>query len=407
MKMTEKINKKSWILGLALLAAAGCSDDDPVTPPPSETGKYLVAAVSGTATYFLTADDLEATNTISPAGNNGLEYSNTFTQYINNENASGLFAVKYGQGGAHIAAGFTIGANGRAQQVGTDIELPSGFNTAGSVGQYVITARHQQTLTDGSTGVVVNFINMANNNQLVSKTRPTTNFPGFEDTELVFRGISDAGNGNFFVGLDATTTTDEVNVAKLDADLNVITMYNDSRLSITGGQRGSVRYSHIATLDNGDTYVFSGPPGNSETTKKGGALVIKNGATDFDASYYFNIEDKASGYRFKRVYHITGDYFLLEFFSEQGQTSSNDSKHFGVVKVTTQEFKWVTGLPDKSEITSDTGWSFVHNGKVYIGISTATAGSAVYSIDPVTAVGKKGLVVEDVESIQGMTFITD
>lgn len=404
---TIKYFNKSWIFGLAVLAITSCEKDDTntTTTEPVVEGDYLVAAVFNSATYFLTADDLEANDTITPVGNNGLEYSNTFTHYVVN-GTQGLLALKYGQGGTHVGAGFSIGANGRAVQVGTDFEVPSGFSTAGSVGNYVITARSGQTLTDGSTGVVVNFIDMANNNSLQSKSKATGDFPEMSGRQVSLIGIAAAGNNQFFTGLDVTGgSPDSVYVAKMDQSLNVIQMYTDDRLSRSGGQWRSARYAQIGTADNGDTYVFSGSYA-AATTKPAGALLIKNGAADFDASYYFNIEEKASGYRFKRVWHVKEDYFLIEFYNTPGAPASTAvSTKYGIVKMSTKDFKWVTGIPNENNITG-IGWPFVYNSKVYIGITTATDAATVYHIDPATAVGKKGLVVTDVESVEGLAFIT-
>lgn len=418
MKTTKKTNKKLWILGLVLLAAVGCSDKDTVvTPEPEpevpteeetpteETGTYLVATVFNGVTYLLTAEDLEdATVSITPTGNNGLEYSNTFTHYVNNGTV-GLLGLKYGQGGTHVGMGFSI-ANGRAVTVGTEFEIPAGFTTAGSVGELVITARSAQTLTDGSTGAVFNFIDMANNNSLESRTINTGAFPDLDGRQVSFIGITDAGNNQFFTGLDVTNgSVDSVYVAKLDLNLNVLQVYTDDRLSRSGGQYRSARYSQIGNDEDGNTYVFSGAY-SAETTKKAGALVIRPGATDFDASYYFDIEAKSSGYRFRKVWHIEDDYFLLEFYNDIA--TGGVATQFAVVKMSTQDFKWVSGLPSKEEIP-DLGmkWPFSRNGKMYLGVTTAVGSPAIWVLDPATATATKGITVADVESIEGLGFIAD
>lgn len=413
MKITDKINKKSWVIGFALLAAAGCSDDNPVTPttPPAETGQYLVAAVFDVATYFLTVDDLEdATVTISPTGNNGLEYSNTFSHFVNN-GTIGLLGLKYGQGGAHVGAGFTIGASGRAEQVGTDFEIPSGFTTAGSFGTTVITARSAQTLTDGSIGAVINSIDMANGNRLVSRSLSTGNLPGLGARQASLIGIEDAGGGSFFTSLQVTDAPiDSVYVAKLDQNLNILGIYGDDRIGLSGGGWRSARYSQIGTVDNGDTYVFSGAGGiSATTTKKGGALVIRSGATDFDSSYYWDIETAADGYRFRRVYHVTEDYFLIEFYNEISASGTNDQATlYGIARMSTRTFSWLTGFPAKTEIVDrGTSWPFNYNGKSYVGVQTVIGSPAIYAIDPVTATATKGVTVADVTSIGGIAFITD
>lgn len=415
--------KKSYLptmtFGIALLAAVACSDD-PVTPDPNpedpddenpeEKGQYLVAAVFDNATYFLTTDDLEDSDAvISASGNVGLEYNNTFSHYVNN-GTIGLLGPKYGQGGTHVGAGFTIGDDGRAVQEGTDFEIPSGFTTAGSFGPYVITARSGQTLEDESTGAVLNFIDMENNNRLVSRSLSSEAFSGMGGRDINLVGITDAGDGEFFTGLHVVgASQDSVYVAKLDQNLNIKKIYRDDRISISGGSYRSARYAQIGTAANGDVYVFSGSAGSlsGESTRSAGALLIKKGEDHFDPSYYFDIQSAADGYRFRRVYHMAEDYFLLEFYNETDAFAAMDEATlYGIVRMTTKELKWISGFPDKSEIPDrGTGWPFSHDEKMYIGVESATGQPAVYSIDPVTATAKKGISVKDATSIPGIAFI--
>lgn len=401
---------KLWILGAVVLGAlTACEDKGGSTPEPEpvETGKYLLAAAFDGATYFLTADDLtDPAVTLTPTGNNGLEVNGTYTHYVPN-GTKGLLALRYGQGGTHVGAGFTIGSNGRAVQVGTDFEIPSGFTTAGSVGHYVVTARSGQTLTGGSKGAVVNFIDLNNNNSLVSKSVNTEKFPGLEGKTISLLGIADAGNDEFFTGLEITGgSADSVYVAKLDINLNVKQIYKDNRLSRSGGQFRSARYSQIGNDEDGNTYVFSGAYG-TVTTKTCGALVIRKGAAGFDPSYHFDIEAKSDGYRFRKVWHIQEDYFLLEFYNEKGSGGAvSDASQYAVVKMSTKDFKWIKGLPAKEEISA-MKTPFSYNGKMFIGVATVSEKPAVYILDPATAVAVRGATVSDVTSIEGIAFIKD
>lgn len=414
MNKLQYFSKTGAIIGLLWISAGACSDD-PVTPDPDpeipgESGKYLVAAVFDEATYFLTTDDLEDEDAvISATGNQGLEYNNTFSHFVNN-GTIGLLGLKYGQGGTHVGAGFTIGEDGRAVQEGTDFEIPSGFTTAGSSGSYVITARSSQTLADGSLGAVVNFIDMKNNNRLISRSIHTTDFPGMEGKEVNLVGITDAGKDEFFTALHIVDASpDSVHVAKMDQNLNIKTIYRDDRIGVSGGSYRSARYAQIGTTSDGDAYVFSGSSGSlsGESVKSAGALLIPNGADNFDDSYYFDIQSASGGYRFRRVFPIADDYFLLEFYNEKDSYAVMDEATlYGVVRMSTKELKWISGLPDKAEIPDrGTGWPFNHEGKLYIGIESATDSPAIYTIDPVTATAKKGVRVKDATSIPGIAFI--
>lgn len=407
--MKNKLRKKALILGFAALSAVGCSDDGPGTDPTPSTGQYLVAAVFDGATYFLTAENLESTGSISATGNNGLEYRNTFSHFVSNGTV-GLIGLKYGQGGAHVGAGFDIGPDGRARQVGNDFEIPSGFTTAGDFGQWIVTARSGQTLADDSKGAVVNFIDMENSNRLISRSLTTTDFPGLTDREVSLIGIEDAGNGEFYTGLSGATDApfDAVHVARIDQNLNVQQVLTDSRIGVSGGGWRSARYSQIGRASNGDVYVFGGAAGPfNNTTKKAGAIVIKNGATAFDTDYYWDIQAAADDLRFRRVYHITEDYFLLEFYNDAAAYTSNDpATTYGIAKMSTRQFNWISGFPNVTEIPDrGTGWPFNYNGKMYIGVESATESPAIYVIDPVTATATKGLTVQNATSIPGMALI--
>src|SRR5690606_30207266 len=245
------------------------------------------------------------------------------------------------------------------------------------------------------------------------------NFTG-NGQQATFSGIVDLGNGEFLTGLVVSepkdpsqggggstgpvTHPDSVWVAALDADLNVKRIYRDDRISYASGRFKSQYYSQIAKAGDGTVYVFSGAY-DGNTTKPAGALRIKGGATEFDADYYFNIEAESGGYRFRKVWHITEDYFLLEVYNDLEYGSSTPATQYAVVKMEDQTFKWVTqGFPAKDDITA-TGLPFADNGKIYFPVTTASAQPTVYVIDPASATAKAGLVVE-AEGIASLSRFT-
>jgi lysozyme family protein len=63
--------------------------------------------------------------------------------------------------------------------------------------------------------------------------------------------------------------------------------------------------------------------GYGETTKKSGALLIKKDAPAFDAAYYFDIETASGGYKLRKVWNITADYFLLEMYNTAGVVATS------------------------------------------------------------------------------------
>lgn len=411
MKLMNIFKTRLWLVGLTLVAAVGCSKKNEKEENPTQGDKFFIAAqiasssTGGTGTgttYMLTADDLESGETTIVG--KGIEVPNTFTHYLNNGNKA-VFGLLYGQGNDYLGSGFKLDATGKLVRTGADFILAKGFVTVGAVGNNIITSRSGQTLTNGNKGATFYFIDFNNNNTLTEKSIETSNFQG-TGLEANFVGIEDAGNNEFLTGVTLTSgDQNKVYVAKLDFNLNVKKFYTDDRLSYSAGQRQSARYSQMGNADNGDTYVFSGSY-SATTTKPAGALVIKKGIDSFDPSYYFNIEEKA-GFRFKRVYHLTEDYFLIEFYNTAGApASSGAATQFGIVHMSTKEFKWVSGIPEKDLITS-TGWPYTRNGKAYFGITTANEDPAVYVIDAKTATAKKGLVVKGgATAIAGLAYLT-
>lgn len=407
------LKKSSWIIAAGFFAAVGCSSDDSKKEEEAEVteGKFFIAAsvgggggATGTGTtYALTAADIESGETTIVG--NGIEIPNTYTHFAYNGTKT-IFALLYGQGNSYLASGFELDATGKLQRTGDDVLFPNQFATVGAVSNYIVTSRSSRTLANGKLGAVFYFIDFNNNNATTEKFLETENFQG-TGLEAQFVGIEDAGNGEFYTGVTLTGgDPNKVYVAKLDLNLNVKAFYQDDRLSYSAGQRQGARYSQIGNADNGDTYVFSGSF-SAATTKPAGALVIKKGATGFDSSYYFNIEAVA-GYRFKRVFHLTEDYFFLEFYNTAGApATAGAATQYAVVRMSTKEFHWVTGFPAMGDITS-TSWPYANplTGKSYVGVTTANEEPAIYVVDPKTFSAKKGIVVKGATAISGLGYLT-
>jgi|GEM_PF-366832 len=413
MRRMNMLKNKSWMLGLALLAAVGCKKDPEAQDPGGNGGaddKYFIAATADGATYFMTVDDLEKDELVNTG--TAIEDNKTFSHFGYNGTAA-VLAVNYQQGNAAPGSVYQLSAQGVLKETG-DFMLPVGFATIGAADKYLIASRSGRTLTgadEGKTGAIFYFIDMSNNNKITEKTIVTEHFIG--DRTAEFSGAVDAGNGEFLVGIklaapsgQPAASVDSVYVARLDLNLNVKKIYKDHRLSYSTGEFRSARYSHIANDASGNTYVFSGSH-NANTTKKAGALLISKGSDNFDAGYYFDIETASGGYRFKRVYHITEDYFLLEMYNEAGVGGGqNPATQFAVVKMSSKDFKWVrTGFPAANQI-DNAGWPFSANGKAYIGVTASDAQPAVYVIDPKTATARKGISIDGVTNIPGLARLS-
>lgn len=403
---------KSWVVGLAVLTAVGCKDNTPTPIDPIEEnpeGKFIVATtVPGVsdATYFLTAASLDnAKDTISPKGS-GLEFTNTFTQYMS-YGYRGMIAIKYGQGNAHVGQRFTINSSGNVVTVGNQFELQNGFVTAGIVGDYAYTIMSGFRAADPTTGTM-NRVGL-NGGDPQFQTFKVNGFAGYEGKNAQLIGIAEGGNNTFYSGLNFSENPeiDNVVVAKINAtSLATEAVYSDPRLSVSGASMRSARYSQIGTADNGDVYVFSG---NNNGTKDAGALVIKRGASGFDQSYYWNLESASGGYRFRKVWHMIDDIFLVEFYNEfvkDGESPGTlAAAQYAILHMEAKTFAWIQGIPSKANIPSGVSWPYVFGGKAYLGITALDQNPQFYVVDPKTGNATKGLVVKDGSQIQSASFV--
>jgi len=406
MNTAQLIKKRTWMLGFAaLVAIGGCSkSNDSNTNGEWKGQKYFIAAVTGDATYLLTADDL-ASGQVSTT-NNGIELPRVYNNWVNNGTEASVGLI-YAQGDPGIGVSYGLDASGKLAPVGNEFQITSRFTTYGAFENYVLAAVSGQALTNGKIGTIFNFIDLNKNNQMTQKSIVTENITGNGDM-ATFSGIVGFGNGEFLTGLvvsglkdpdqgggSSTGTVnypDSVWVAALDADLNVKRIYRDDRISYSAGRFKSQYYTQIASDGGGNVYVFSGSY-EGTTTKPAGALRINKGATDFDQDYYFNIEEASKGYRFRKVWHITQDYFLLEVYNDKEYSSATPATQYAVVKMQDKSFTWLTeGFPSKNSITA-TGLPFADGGKMYFPVTTDNASPTIYVIDPVAGTAKAGLVV--------------
>lgn len=414
--MNRLLKNKSLLAAFAMLALASCSNDNNSgdTDPVDSTAKdkYFLAGTSSdgttTFTYTMAVNDLAKDTLISTNYPGTIENIGSYTQW-GYSGTKALFAISYQQGNPAPGSVFQLSSSGALKKI-DDFVLDKGFNTIGGFSSYLVAAANGETLTganDGKKGSVFYSFDLNNNNAITQYGTLTEGFVGGDQIGS-FVGIADAGSNTFFTAVNLAVgpsarpvNPDSIYVAKMDAQAKLVRLYKDDRLSASGGQFRSARYGQIANDADGNTYVFS--TGYGATTKKSGALLIRKDAAAFDASYYFNIEEASGGYKLRKVWNITADYFLLEMYNTAGVVASTvAATQYAVVRMGTKDFKWVReGFPAVSELTS-TGWPFTADGKAYISAVTPNTNPTVYVIDPLTATAKKGISISGVSAIPGM-----
>ncbi|MGJ5641467.1 DUF4374 domain-containing protein [Formosa sp. S-31] len=384
---------------LATSLIVSCSDDDsPSTDPdpePEGAVQYFIAAENGNGTYYINVDDLTQGTTTTTG--NGIEDPNTYTHYAYN-GTKAVIGLSYRQGNPAIGHMFGLDQTGNLEEIGAGFQMTNGYSSLGPFENYIVTTRSGVTFADDTVGANFYFIDLDNNGAVSQKTLETMDLVGNGlDTGLV--GIADCGDGSFISAVQLTDgDINECYVVKLDADLNVLQVMHDDRIGEALGRWRSARYSLLANDDDGNTYVFANPNGG---TKSGAVLKINQGASDFDASYYFDIQALSDGFGFRKVWHITESYFLLEFYNELEPSNNTAAYQYAVVNTASKTFSWINGLPDSGNV-SGAGWPFAADGKAYLPITTNDTAPTVYVIDPSNATATAGIVVEGATDIGGL-----
>lgn len=178
-------------------------------------------------------------------------------------------------------------------------------------------------------------------------------------------------------------------------DLKLKRVIKDNRTSYIGYYFAQ---SGLEQIENGDVYAFStatlGGDGVVASTKPSAAIRIKNGESEFDQSYFFNIQEKSGGHHLYNARYVGNNKFFLTMYSEKNITSGTYS--FAIVDVVTQSFTWVTGMPQPEEIASLGRLPYIsEDGKTIAwGIATKSENPHIYIVDIATATAKKGLEVQ-------------
>jgi hypothetical protein len=428
-KQTLSARLFSVLCACLFLLFVSCHEKDTPDPDPEKPGAFFIAATGESTQYILRTDDPES-GTMSLSENiKTLELSG-YT-WIFNSDPSVAVGLIYQQGDPGIGLGYVVDEDGSLREAASFL-ITTRFTSYGFFDRYALTSvggitpldANGNDLTDAAgekrtDGITFNFFDLENNFASQDKTVTTLNITG-NGGQATPAGIVDMGNGEFLVGLvvsqpkdpnggggassGAIAYPDSVWVAAYDANLNLKRIYRDDRISYSSGRYRSQYYSQIAKAADGTIYVFSGSY-ESTTTRPAGALRINSGATTFDASYYFNIEEKTGGYRFRKVWHIAENYFLLEFYNDLVPTATGVATQYGIVNTVSKTFQWVTGLPAQDKITT-TGLPSPYGGKMYFPIAAEGDSPAIYVIDPVTAQATKGLTITGAASINAIGRLT-
>ena len=426
------LNKKA-LLGLCIASAgllSACSDSDNTTTtvPQSKAGPYFVSVSGESSEYIMQLDEIEGGKVTIKENLEQLEQAG-YTWIFSNDNKNAIGLI-YRQGDPGVGLGYQAVHNSKFKKSG-EFQISSRFTTYGFFEDLALTAVGGQTPV-GENGqalldekgnprkdaVTFNIINLSEG--LSKKEATMTTLNQFKEDEIAtFSGIVDRGDGTFLTGLVVSkprdpkeeggssngeiTEPNKVWVAALDRDFNVKKVFTDERISYSAGRHRSQYYSQIGIADDNTTYVFSGSY-DENTTLPAGVLKINKGADEFDKDYYFNIQAVADNYKFRKVWHITKDYFLLEFYNDYEVGPKSPATRYGIVDAKAKSFNWVKGLPAIDKITNS-GLPSAHNGKAFFPVVEQGQNPRVYIIDPVSAQATPGVEVVGASNINAVGYL--
>lgn len=412
--------------------------------------RYVVVGAVDDFNYLKTTDSLGGP-ALSVA--DGLQAeAGTYWVFMNQDY---LFRLVYNNGGAGTGESYILNTAGQLSE--KQAYTFNRITTYGTWGTNVITASAgdtDQTDAEGypAQGLLVNYLS-ATDGTVQTRTYPAENylgngeyvtFAGFVDTgNRLYTSVIPMGMSQYGVKARPDMVSDERLIAKADGGSHSsayvkgeipTTQYPDSafvaiysgddfsetpviartgRIGFACGRMRSQYYQTIWAAENGDIYVFS--PGYGRLTSAAdvdaatgdtivarrqgtlpsGVMRIKAGETDFDPTYYVNLEELGNRHPMYRCWPIGDDQFLLQLYTRGLQSKGQYTTELAVFSGEARTLTVVSGLPEADAISSFGSNPFSENGYIYMPVTTTTEQNpALYRIDPATATAEKVMEVE-------------
>lgn len=360
--------------------------------------KFVISATpigtSGIADYLLTANSLES-GMVTTQGN-GIEQDGSYRYYLTHKNR--FFSLLYGQGNPGAVTSYRLNSDGKLNKLSNfqsetvhlfapvkddvfTIKVPRSGNEFATM--FRIDARKYQIVGEQQ----VNIVKLAGNGERAHFTWATQ---VGEKLFIPYMSIKGAAPDVF-----GTSYPDSSWVAVYSyPDLKLEKIIRDNRTSYIG----AYFVNGLVEADNGDAYAFSFAAATNAgipTSKNPSAVIrINKGTTEFDKSYFFNIQEISGGHHIAGQTYLGKGVFILQMYA-QPNSLLGAARKFAVVDVISKSFKWITGIPTDITRTTTINNYAPKDGKTgYIGITTASEGSYVYVFDAEIAAAKKGLRVE-------------
>lgn len=433
---------KSIMKGMTILLAlsfissvVSCSskdNQDPAPPIPvprpevkAQQGPYFIAVKTSSASgeeYILqvpsiTAGDLNIRDNIKELEQK--DYTWVFDRNV---------AVGFAYGYASAGYGYAMWLRNEQTKLEdlNNFRIEPKYTSYGFFNHSVITMVGGQVSSDGKRNDLAVFTEWTIGQDGVKRSQqkaiPTRELLGNEQ-QVTFSGVADQGDGTFLSAMIASEFKnvgvgdgssigklrypDSVWVAKLDGNLNVVKVYGDSRLSFAAGRWHAQNFNMVLPTSSptrDTTYVFSSAI-DSTTSRHAGALRFTKQNDGFDPSYYWDLQQAFGGYKFRRVWHVTDDIYLLEFYNTFNPGNTSVAHQYALADMSAKKITEVKGLPAKNMIKSgeQTGGAPLYdNGVLYLPITVYGSDAVIYSINPYTGEAKKGITLHGVGEVRSL-----
>ncbi|TDS15773.1 DUF4374 domain-containing protein [Sphingobacterium paludis] len=396
MKTNKLINLA--VATILSFSAFSCKSDNP-TPDNGNKGNFVLAvtpvASTAVADYLVTANDLES-GTVSILGN-GIEQDGTYRYYVTHNNK--FFSMLYGQSNPGAVTTYEVTDGKLTRLKNFTSETVQAF---APVNDDILMLKIPRAITNP----FANYYQVNTNSLTITKEGTINTQDILKNGETAFfTWIKQVGNKVYapFMSIKAccngafdTAYPNNAWIAVYSyPDMTFEKVISDDRTSFIG------RYFRdgLAIDEKGDVYAFSSSVatanGTLNSTKPSAITRVSAGTTEFDKSYYFDIEAVSNGKNITNWIYVGQGKFVVQMTTKEEKGNYTDGKHIGIVDVYNKTFKDVTGMPDISTIKAVTYNNYTpKNGVAYIGIATTEAVSFVYKIDASTATATQGLRVE-------------
>lgn len=392
--------QNTFIAAIFAVVLSSCSktSDSPNGEASKDTRntKYIITATTGAAgiaDYLLTTDNI-TTGSITTVGN-GIEQDGSYRYYVSSQNK--FFSLLYGQGNPGAVTSYALNAEGKLIKTSNfqaetvqvfapvnneilTIKIPrSGASIAY---MYRIDAKQSLIVGEGTQDTK----KLAINGERAHYTWATQ---VGDKVFMPYMSIKGDGVDNF-----GTLYPDSTWVAVYSYPaLKLEKVIRDGRTSYLG----SYFTNGLFQDEKGDAYGFSSAAASSNnvlTSKKPSAIIrINKGATEFDQSYFFNLEQKSGGYKLSSSAYIGNGKALVEMYGTLGKATGVPK--LAVVDLYNLTFTWVTGLSAIINSTTTNRYNVTTDdaSSIFIGINSPD-GNWVYSINGSTGNAAKGIKVE-------------